>query len=188
MHSRSIVSAVRGVGSVSLLLALLFCPVDGRAEELAEEYRLKAVLLSKLFDFVYWPDTEDQPARTLCVAGDDPFGLELEGAFAARPAVTLRRLGGSAAESLDCDALFVSASEQHDYRAIIEGVEDRAVLTISDIPRFATNGGMINLALVNRRVRFKVNQSEVERAGIKLSYKLLQLADVVDRQAPRGRG
>lgn len=149
---------------------------------------MKAVLLSKVLDFVYWPDSA-AGQRRLCVLGEDPFGDELEAAFAGRSDMTLERHAGELATvPARCDVVYISDSLARDYEALLEAAAERPVLTISDIPRFALNGGMINMALVNRRVRFRINQQELESAGIEVSYKLLRLADIVDADKEGSQG
>ena len=152
------------------------------ADQHAEEYRLKAVLLSKVIDFVYWPDGAGDRYQ-LCVVGADPFGEHLEAAFRERKNVSLRRLEPAQLDSAACDVAYFSVSQQRNYVELVRAVGSAPVLTISDIPRFAASGGMINLDLVNRRVRFRINQREIEAAGLSVSYKLLQLADLVETEA-----
>ena len=53
------------------------------------------------------------------------------------------------------------------------------MLTISDVPDFAAQGGMIGLKLRADRVRFDINQGASRRAGLVLSSQLLKLADEV---------
>ena len=53
------------------------------------------------------------------------------------------------------------------------------VLTIGESPDFLREGGIINLLLVGRRVRFEVNPDAAARAGLRLSSQLLQLAVAV---------
>ncbi len=54
-----------------------------------------------------------------------------------------------------------------------------AVLMVSDMPGFATAGGHIGLVQDQNRLRFQVNLDSVTRTGVKLSSKLLQLAEIV---------
>jgi hypothetical protein len=62
------------------------------------------------------------------------------------------------------------------------------VLTVSDLDHFAENGGMIGLVTTDdNRIRFDINQTAVERAGLKASSQLLQLARIVD-ETRRNRG
>jgi hypothetical protein len=54
-----------------------------------------------------------------------------------------------------------------------------AVLMVSDMPGFASLGGHIGLVQDHNRLRFQVNLESVTRTGVKLSSKLLQLAEIV---------
>lgn len=172
----------------ALLLAMALCGFAAlcAADESNGEYRVKAVLLSKIIGFVSWPEGNAGDAtRSLCIAGRDPFGDALDAAFAGHPDIELRRLGTDSTKLPDCDLVFISDSERRDYQQILVSLRQRPILTISDIPRFANHGGMINLALINRRVRFLINQQELERSGMRISYKLLKLADIVRPTDPQ---
>ena len=50
------------------------------------------------------------------------------------------------------------------------------VLTVADTAGFLDHGGIINFVLEGSKVRFEINQEAAERAGIKISSKLLRLA------------
>ena len=166
---------------IAVLLAC--CATLPAAADLdTDEYRVKAVLLSKLIDFVYWPQ-EERSRYELCVIGEDPFGEHLEAAFKDKDTVSLVRVRMDEASAGGCDVAYISASQQRSYVELIRTMENMPVLTVSDIPRFAVNGGMINLDLVNRRVRFRINQEEIEKSGLSVSYKLLRLADLVQTES-----
>jgi hypothetical protein len=45
--------------------------------------------------------------------------------------------------------------------------------------QFATHGGMIQFSLENQQVRFDINTDAASRAGLKISSKLLVLAQIV---------
>ena len=55
----------------------------------------------------------------------------------------------------------------------------RPVLSIADIPGFALKAGMVNLVKVDEKMRFEINQKEVEARGLTMSARLLQLALIV---------
>jgi hypothetical protein len=61
------------------------------------------------------------------------------------------------------------------------------VLTVGEGETFTREGGMIGLVIDNRRVRFDVNQTAAERAGLKISSKLLSVARDVQNKAARVR-
>ena len=55
------------------------------------------------------------------------------------------------------------------------------VLTVSDLPGFAQQGGVIGLVRQGGRLRFEINRGVAQAAGLRLSVDLLSLAmSVVD--------
>jgi hypothetical protein len=61
-----------------------------------------------------------------------------------------------------------------------------SVLTVSDLPGFIQQGGVIGLLRQGGRMRFEVNRSVAQTAGLRLSVDLLSLAmNVLDGSARR---
>jgi hypothetical protein len=52
-------------------------------------------------------------------------------------------------------------------------------LTVGESEGFAALGGIINLTVEGNTVHFEVNQLAAERAGLKISSKLLSMAKIV---------
>ena len=53
------------------------------------------------------------------------------------------------------------------------------VLTVGETEHFAANGGIIGFCLEVKKVRFEINLAAADRAGLKISAKLLTLAKTV---------
>ena len=53
------------------------------------------------------------------------------------------------------------------------------ILTVSEIPRFASTGGMIELFREQDRIRFIINVKMARAAGLEISPNLLRLAVVL---------
>lgn len=62
---------------------------------------------------------------------------------------------------------------------LFETIDGQPVLTVADMPGFARAGGILDLTTIDDRLRFDVNTTAAERAGLKLSAKLLRLAATV---------
>ncbi|MGZ4988838.1 MAG: YfiR family protein, partial [Limisphaerales bacterium] len=62
---------------------------------------------------------------------------------------------------------------------IFARVKGRPILTVSDIPEFATRGGMIRFVKNGSRVGFRINVDAAKEAGLSISAKLLQMAQIV---------
>ncbi len=166
---------------------LLFAVSSVLAEQKPNEYQVEAAYLYNFGRFVEWPakgTTTKSDAFTICVLGEDPFGQALDATFAGatieNKSVVARRIS-SPNDSTDCQILFLSSSEANRLNKIIESLNKTAILTVSDMPQFSKRGGMIQFVLEGSRVRFEVNLSATQKAGLTLSSELLKVATVVRR-------
>jgi hypothetical protein len=155
------------------------------------DYDVKAVYLYNFGRFVEWPATAFAKSNlfTICVLGEDPFGPALDATLSsetiAGKGVVAKRIS-SPQEAGKCQILFLSSAEETRMTQLIEVLDRGAVLTVSDIPRFSQRGGMIQFVPEGRKVRFEVNLTAVQRAGLNLSSELLKVATTVRRDpAPR---
>lgn len=156
--------------------------------QISREYLIKAAILFNFAKFASWPaktfSTDNTPLR-ICVLGRDPFGAALESLHGKR--VRSRPLSVARISAIDdapqCHILFVSASEEARLASILDIVGKLPILTVADIGRFANSGGIIALKEVDNRSRIEINIGAAEQAGVKLSSKLLRLADMVSTQS-----
>ncbi|HEX4964323.1 MAG TPA: YfiR family protein [Thermoanaerobaculia bacterium] len=170
--------------AVLLVLCAAVLGIPGgvaRAQAAAAEYDVKAAFLFNFTKFVDWPPeafAEPHTPLKICVLGDDPFGKALRPLM--NEEVGGRRLTLEHADALSnigaCHVLFVSRSERERLSQVFAALRGAPVLTVGDTPGFVDHGGMINFILEGSKVRFDVNQEAAERAGIKISSKLLALA------------
>jgi len=150
------------------------------------EYQMKAAFLYNFAKFVEWPAISGKQASpiALCVLGKDPFDGELARAVEGknvdgRPFTTRRISEAGAAQS--CQVLFVSASEAGRAAEIMKKIAGFSVLTVGDTDQLWENGVMITFLMDRQRVRFRINQGAAERASLKISSKLLSLAQTDNR-------
>ncbi|NKB50005.1 MAG: DUF4154 domain-containing protein [Alphaproteobacteria bacterium] len=161
---------------------------QGEAAKFDREYLIKAAILFNFAKFASWPETAFSHASAplrVCVLGDDPFGAALDGLHGKqvrnRSLVTARI--GAVEETPQCHVLFVSGSEEANLPDILDYVGTLPILTVADIGRFANTGGIIALREVDNRSHIDINLGAAEKAGLRLSSKLLRLANTVSSQA-----
>jgi YfiR/HmsC-like len=149
------------------------------------EYQIKAAFLFNFAKFVEWPPGSFSDPSTplqICVLGQDPFGEELR-KITDQKTVNGRKLEVKHVidlpEARNCHILFIGASEKLSRKKILAGLQGASVLTVSDTKGFVGEGGMINFVLENDRVKFEVSPVAAERAGLKISSKLLSVAKLV---------
>jgi hypothetical protein len=149
------------------------------------QYQVEAAYLYNFGRFIEWP-AKVTPAKTgrftICVLGEDPFGPILDqtvaGEMIGNQSVAARRIS-SPQDAADCQILFISSSEANRLNKIIEALGKSAVLTVSDIPQFSQRRGMIQFVLDDNRIRFEVNLTATQHAGLALSSELLKVATTV---------
>jgi hypothetical protein len=148
-----------------------------------DEYQVKAAFLFNFAKFVEWPpdafSSADEPIG-ICVLGQNPFGSGLDETVrgkvvANRTVVVLQN--PDAQHVSKCHIVFVSGSEGK-RSLILEELKSKRVLTISETDGVNWGGGVIGLSLKDGRVRIEIDPAAAERAGLRISSKLLSLAEI----------
>ena len=166
------------------LLALIATigSVCGEAQ-VADEYPVKAAFLLNFAKFVEWPAVafkgpEDPIA--ICVLGQNPFGTALEEVVrdktVANRAFIVREVL-NAQQAINCQIVFVSGSERKRFRFLLDGLKGHSILTVGEADDFTASGGIINFKLKDARVRIEIDPGAADRAGLRISSKLLSLAE-----------
>jgi len=170
--------------------AVIVCAIaePGRAQP-ALEYDVKAALLLNFARFIEWPEGAfDAPEAPIgvCVLTPSPFGQALERALSgetvANRSLVAREVPG-VADIAGCHLLFVPAGAESRAGALFRDAGPHTV-TVGESHRFEGMGGAITLVIEGGRVRFNVNLRPIERRGIRVSARMLQLASHVDRATP----
>ncbi len=158
----------------------------------ASEYQVKATYLYNFAKYVEWPAasfTSSDDSFNICVLGEDPFGHTLDDTIGGEVIngrrLVARRLS-RVTEALKCQILFVGSSEGWRLEQILTALDNKSIMTVSDIPGFAERGGMINFRLEGAKVRFDINPAAARRAALALSSQLLKLARIVRENPQRG--
>ena len=183
-------------GRVSRLLAInialvLLSPACLPAQQSnPSEYEVKAAYVYDFGKFVTWPPNFTAAGEfTICVLGVDPFGTTLD-AITAGERINGKKIAinliAKPQEAVSCHILFISSSEEGQLKEILAALDKTSVLTVSDISQFTRRGGMIQFVVEANKVRFEVNVTSAEHAGLVLSSQLLKVAINVRRGSPAG--
>lgn len=174
-----------GLISIIVICLTLSSRMIAHAESMEHmEHRVKAAFLYNFAKFVDWPDDVFPDANSplsLCIVGKDPFLDTLEsirGKTVRGRKLAIQHL--ARIENLEqCHILFISASEEHHLSEILSHIKTKNILTVSDMSRFARRGGAINFITVKSKIRFEINVDATDTVGLKISSKLLKLAQIV---------
>jgi hypothetical protein len=149
-----------------------------------EEYRVKAAFLFNFAKFIAWPPDAftgaDEPIG-ICVFGQNPFGSVLEetvqGKVVANRTFVVRQIS-NAQQASTCHIVFLSASEVKHSLVFLEELRGKQVLTVMESDGVNSNGGVISLSLKDGRVRIEIDPAAADRAKLRISSKLLKLAEI----------
>ena len=136
--------------------------------------------------FIDWPEekTVKSGQITIVILGQDPFGAAadiLKDKKVEERSVVLKRIdsfdkvknSADANEQMDtlkkCYLLFICSSEKKNTKEIIDLVKSDGVLTIADTEGFIEAGGVVNFIIEENKVRFNINLTASEKAGLKKS-------------------
>ena len=171
---------------------LLFCialAVPRFAEAVATEAALKAAFLFKFAGYVEWPaqafPRADAPF-VVAVVGADDVAAELERAVQGRTIqdrpIAVRRASGVAAVR-GAHMVFVGRTAAAG-QAVLAAAQAAGALAVSEGASGLDNGAAINFVTVDDRIAFEISLDASERAGLRISSRMLAVAR---RVVPRPR-
>ena len=138
--------------------------------------KIKAVFLFKFFDYVSWP-TADEDDKTLCTYGPHPFGKNLS-------YIAKMQNGGNtkviSIPSLDqagkCNVLYIHDNTS---KKQLSNTSMKNTLIVSSSNDSLENGGVISMVEKSGRIRLYINLKEAEKKKLKISSRLLDIAEVL---------
>lgn len=172
--------------------ALLFGARVGAQTPMSES-QVKAMFVYNFLRFVEWP-------VDVAAGAKDPFVVLIIGEGATADA-TERFLGSKTIgerplvvrrirwdQSLaGARAAFVVERDAKKLNHILDAAAAAGVLTIGEGETFTTRGGVIGLLVEDRKVRFDVDTTAAQNAGLRVSSKLLALTRVVRSPTARSQ-
>lgn len=190
LRRRTGLRIARKLRLVGVAVLVLFLTLEGggpAARTLAQEpneSQVKAAYLFNFAKFVEWPSEafNDSGAPIIVgVVGEDSTSSAIDQTINGKTAngrrLLIKRFPTLKAITR-CHILFIS-SAQRDNLGQILAAAGPAVLTVGETERFAQMGGIINFTIIDHKLRFEINPTAAEKAGLRISAKLLSLARVI---------
>ena len=180
------------VARFAVALAAFVLGVPAAADTHAPlERAVKAAFVYKFLAYIDWPahafETPSAPL-VIGVVGAEAIARELDDAVAGRSIgehpVAVRRLreGDSPA---GVHVLFVGRTENARLPALAKSLQGQPTLIVTETPGALNAGSAINLVVAtDGRVRFEVALDAADRAGLRLSSRMLALAQSVRPGGP----
>jgi YfiR/HmsC-like len=168
----------------ALLLAAPLVGASVEAQSVTDEAQVKAMFVYNFLKFVEWPGESRRASEpfVVLIVGEgstaDATARFLESKTIGERPVFVRRTRWD--QSLaGARAAFVIERDAKKLRRILAAAAAAGVLTIGEGESFTTSGGVIGLLVEDRKVRFDVDTSAAQVAGLRVSSKLLALTRTV---------
>ena len=170
---------------VGSMLAALLAQSPASAQIVDREYKLKAAYLYKFATYVQWPEhafaTADAPF-VIGILGPNPVGNDLR-KIAAVKTIAGRRIKienyQTPEEIRECHILFMPRGLDAELRrSAVKRLSGRGILFVGEDAGFLENGGVVDFAIQENRIRIHISQSAYERERLNVSAQLLRIAVV----------
>jgi YfiR/HmsC-like len=166
--------------AATLAVVALVSLRHGQAPTGLTEAQAKAAVLYNLAQFVEWPSDASGSTLTIGLIRAASVLTAIQGAegrLVHGRTVRIREMQPGD-DAHVCQIVYIPDLDREG-QAWLERVARKPILTVSDDERFLRAGGMIRLSFVDARVKFDIDVGHAERAGLKISSKVLTLARVV---------
>lgn len=171
---------MRAFFSRCLLLIGLSLTARSMAEEsddLVREYSLKAAYVFHFAELVEWPAAH-QTAINICLPDTHHLARYLKTLEGQRAHDAIVHIQTSSFND-DCQMLLVDEFAQLSEK-LRNQARDHHILLLSDQEQFAEQGGMLQFSRRNDKLNLVVNLQAVKQAGLRISSKLLRMAQILE--------
>ena len=144
----------------------------------APDYKFHSVYIYNFTKYIQWPSTGAE--FNISILGNQP---EAEGAFKA---MAEAKSGGgkqfkvkvvkSASELSSCDILFIPSNYSTMAGDAVKKLAGTNTLVITEKEGMIAQGSGINFIMVDNKLKFELSKSNLDKAGLKVSSQLLQMA------------
>jgi uncharacterized protein DUF4154 len=167
-----------------VLVASVWIAATALAQERVAPEEVKAAFLFRFGEYVEWPEPWHEGPVVIAVLDDPAVAAQLRRILPGRHLlgrpVEVRELR-QVQEAAHADILFIGAGVHDTLRRTIAAAASHAnrLLIVTDHPDGLDAGAAINFVIRDRRIRFEVSPAAAEAEGLKLSSRLLAVADRV---------
>lgn len=174
----------------SCLGLLLFCNAVFANADLTIERRNKEAIAkvkaAYIYNFLKYVELKNnmptQPDTfNVCIFGENPFGKALHnmnGRQAQGIQVKVLEIEQTQQANI-CHIIYISESKSNDIATLLSAIQERPILTVSDIANFSNIGGVIGFTQTKEKIGIEININNARKAKIKISALLLEIAKII---------
>jgi len=161
-------------------LALVFVSSLSLADERQLETRVKSAFIYNFTKYLSWPDDSMRDSLHICVARDTSVYEVMRETLTSKESQGRRvevRLLRSGQEVSSCDVVYLPRNHPvADWKFELQAP---GIVTVGEGSEFASDYGVFGFVVVAEKIRFDINLGLARQKGVRISSKLLSLAQRV---------
>lgn len=168
---------------VCIFFALLFTGSSLFSQSREKEYALKAAFIYNFTLFIEWNSNNTGNEFVIGVFGSSPIYeplMEIARTKTVHGKKIIIREYNSLDETGNCQILFISQKNSYSLSEILEKVNAKGTLIISEQDGYAALGADINFVIINNKIKFEIYSKSINKSDFTMSSQLLKLALIVN--------
>ncbi|WP_020533905.1 YfiR family protein [Flexithrix dorotheae] len=150
--------------------------------EFKDGYQVRRMFIYHFTRYIEWPDDNSTEDFVIGVLNDDKMYATLNQSFEGRkrknrPIKVVKFKSTSEVEN--CSILFLPKYQSKNLESLIDQFEGKNTLLITDKNGLGEKGSTINFHEVGNKLRFELNLEALEKASLKVSGQLKQVAILI---------
>jgi len=145
-------------------------------------YEVYSIMVLNFTKYVEWPDHAGSGEFIIGVMGDNDVFKTLNDWYGGKPRGSktyVVKKFNSASEITDCAVLYIANSKSGEFENAKSKIHGKGTLLITDKNGLGARGSSINFKIVGNKLKFELNQREVEGANLKVSSSLSAMAILI---------
>ncbi|GAB4109233.1 MAG: hypothetical protein OHK0057_30520 [Thermoflexibacter sp.] len=175
---------MKNIRNIFKLLVVVFglCHLPLQAQDMNNNYRVYAGLLYHFTKYVEWPSQRQQGDFVIGVYGDDEMLSITQNLMKNRSIsnqkISVRKITKEE-DIVVCHIVFVERNFSYKFKSIQPKSQANHILIVTEDSNLAKKGAGINFVIQGDKLKFEMNKSAIESAGLKVSNELVKLSIIV---------
>ena len=144
----------------------------------AQNEKFKALFMYNFTKYIEWPAAARQGDFVIGVLGNSPMTKELE-IIAGKQKVGSQNIVvktfNTIEEVTNCQILYIPTAKSSSLPQVIDKVNGKSVLLVTDKDGLAKQGACINYVKDGDRIKYELNRNNVEKRGMVVNSSLVTL-------------
>jgi len=164
------------LGCLGLLAKIAPSFAQDRSSSFKSPEFIKASYLLNLSQFVL--RASKKPISNICIIGSDDLTAQLNQILQDAGIQDLISIHSKTllSELESCDILYISEAEEFTVQQILSKIENKPILTISDMKKFIQKGGMIEFVEIDKNIKLHIHNTLARNHGLIIDPNLLNIA------------